>query len=457
MEGTNLMNIIIVGCSKVGETLAAELGGEGNNITVVDLSSEKVKSLCERLDIMGVIGNGATNTTLNEAGVNNADILIAVTESDELNLLCCMIAKKSGKCRVIARVRNPEYRAETDYLKNELGLAMVINPENAAAEELARILRFPAASKIETFAKGRVELLKFKLPEGNRLVGMAVKEIVSVLKCDVLVCTVERDDEAYIANGNFVFCDGDIISVITSPKNAADFFKKIGYGTHSLKSVLAIGAGDITNYLCEKLSHSGISVKVIDSDIKKCEELSETHPDVVVINGDYHDQELLLEEGIEKADAFIALSDNDEENILLSLYAKNVSSGKIITKINRSEYDDIVNHLDFDSSIYPKSITSDMIVRYVRAMKNTQGSNVENMYSFIKGKAEATEFLVGGGSGITDTPLYKLQLKDDILIAAILRDGAVIIPRGNDTIMAGDAVVIVSKSLGLHDISEVLK
>ncbi len=451
------MNIIIVGCSKVGETLAEELGGEGNDITVVDLSSERVKSLCERLDIMGVIGNGATNTTLREAGVDKADILIAVTESDELNLLCCMIAKKSSKCRVIARVRNPEYRAETNYLKNELGLAMVINPENAAAEELARILRFPVASKIETFAKGRVELLKFKLPEGNVLVGAAVKDIVSKLKCDVLVCTVERAEEAYITNGNFVFSEGDVISIIASPKNAADFFKKIGYRAHSVKHALIVGAGDLTNYLCEKLSHSGISLKVIDSDPSRCEELSDTHPDVIVINGDHHDQALLSEEGIESADAFLALSDNDEENILLSLFAKNAGSAKVITKINRSEYDDIVNHLDFDSSVYPKTITSDMIVRYVRAMKNTHGSNVENMYSFIKGKAEATEFLVGTNSPVTDIPLYQLQLKENILIAAILRDGAVIIPRGHDMIMEGDAVVIVSKSLGLHDISEVLK
>ena len=450
------MKIIIVGCGKVGETLAAELGGEGNDITVVDLSQEKVKTITQKLDVMGIVGNGATNTTLREAGVEDADLLIAVTESDELNLLCCTIAKKSGKCRVIARVRNPEYRAEVDYLKNELELAMVINPEYAAAEEIARVLHFPVATNIDTFAKGRVELLKFKLPDENALVGMPVKDVVSKLKCNILVCTVERGDEAYIANGNFVFQGGDLISIIASRKNAADFFKKIGYKQHSIKDIIIIGAGDITDYLCKLLSRSGISVKVIENDYAKCESLSSIYRDVIVINGDKTDRELLVEEGIENTDAFVILSDNDEENILLSLFAKASSSGKIITKINRSEYDDIIKHLEIDTSVYPKNITSDMIVRYVRAMKNTLGSNVETMYSVIKDKVEASEFIVGESSAITGKPLAALKLKKEVLIAAILRGDEVIIPRGQDTIEKGDAVVIVTKILGLHDISEVL-
>jgi len=450
------MRIIIVGCGKVGETLAAELGAEGNDITVVDLSAEKVKTISEKLDVMGVVGNGATNTTLREAGIDEADLLIAVTESDELNLLCCTIAKKSGKCRVIARVRNPEYRTETEYLKNELELAMVINPEYAAAEEIARVLRFPVATKIDTFAKGRVELLKFKLPEENTLVGMPVKEVISKLKCNILVCTVERGDDAYIANGNFVFEGGDLVSIIASRKNAADFFKKIGYKQHSIKNIIVIGAGNISEYLCEILSGSGISMKVIETDYEKCASLSSQHKNVIVINGDRTDRELLVEEGIETTDAFVILSENDEENILLSLFAKASSSGKVIAKINRSEYDDIIKHLNIDSSIYPKNITSDMIVRYVRAMNNTLGSNVETMYSVIKDKVEASEFIVGESSSITSKPLVDLKLKKDVLIAAILRGDDIIIPRGQDTIEKGDAVIIVSKILGLHDISEVL-
>ena len=449
------MKIIIVGCGKVGETLAAELGEEGNDITVVDLSQEKVKTISEKLDVMGVVGNGATNTTLREAGIEEADLLIAVTESDELNLLCCTIAKKSAKCRVIARVRNPEYRSEADYLKNELELAMVINPEYAAAEEISRVLRFPVATNIDTFAKGKVELLKFKLPEENLLVGMPVKDVVAKLHCNILVCTVERDEDAYIANGNFVFEGGDVISIIASRKNAADFFKKIGYKQHSVKNIIVIGAGNITEYLCELLRDSGISVKIIDSDYEKCVAISSLHRNAIVINGDRTDRELLVEEGIENTDAFVILSENDEENILLSLFAKASSKGKVITKINRSEYDDIIKHLGIDTSVYPKNITSDMIVRYVRAMKNTLGSNVETMYSVIKDKVEASEFIVGE-SAVTGTPLSKLKLKKDVLIAAILRGGEVILPRGQDTIETGDAVIIVSKILGLHDISEVI-
>ena len=449
------MKIIIVGCGKVGETLAAVLGQDGNDITVVDLSAEKVKSISEKLDVMGVVGNGATNTTVREAGIEGADLLIAVTESDELNLLCCTIAKKSGKCRVIARVRNPEYRSEADYLKNELELAMVINPEYAAAEEISRVLHFPVATNIDTFAKGKVELLKFKLPEENALVGMPVKDVIAKLKCDILVCTVEREEEAYIANGNFVFEGGDLISIIASRQNAADFFKKIGYKQHSIKDIIIIGAGNITEYLCELLRDSGISVKVIDNDYEKCANISSLHRKAIVINGDRTDRELLIEEGIESTDSFVILSENDEENILLSLFAKASSRGKVITKINRSEYDDIIKHLGIDTSVYPKNITSDMIVRYVRAMKNTLGSNVETMYSVIKDKVEASEFIVGE-SAITAVPLSSLKLKRDVLIAAILRGGNVIIPRGQDTIEKGDAVVIVSKILGLHDISEVM-
>lgn len=453
------MNIIIVGCGQVGETLAAELGGEGNNITVVDLCVEKINSITAKLDVMGVVGNGATHTTLREAGIEAADLLIAVTNSDELNLLCCMIAKRHGKCRVIARVQSPEYNSETAYLKNELGLAMVINPEYAAAQEIARVLRFPAANQIETFAKGRVELLKFRIPDHSMLVGMSVKNVIVKLKCDVLICTVERENTAHIVNGDFVFEKRDLISIIASPKSASDFFKKIGYRGNSIKDAFIIGLGDITYYLCDILKKSGISLKVIDKEPEKCDELAALHERVTVICGDETDQELLIEEGIEKTDAFISLTNSDEKNISLSLSAKNFGRGKIITKINKPEYDSIIKHLDLDTTIYPKNITSDMIVRYVRAMTNTLGSNVETMYTFIKGEVEATEFIVNEGAAVIGIPLSELgpKLKDNMLVAAILRGDKVIIPHGQDMIMAGDAVVIVSKLLGLNDISDILR
>lgn len=451
------MNIIIVGCGRVGFTLAEQLGDEGNNITVVDLSAKSVDELTSRYDVMGIVGNGATYTVQKSAGIDNADLLIAVTGSDELNLLCCLIAKKAGHCQTIARVKNPIYSAEASYLKDELGLAMVINPEYATAEEIARVLRFPSAMKIETFAKGRVELLTFRLPEQSPLVGMSVKDVVIKLHCDILVCTVERGDQAYIANGDFTFEDKDVISIIASPKNAQDFFEKIGYKTQSVRSVIVAGGGDTTHYLCDILHKSGISVKVVERRLERCKELCDKWKNVAVIHGDASDKELLMEEGLAGAGAFAALTGLDEENILLSLYAKSVSKAKLITKINRVDYDGVIKRLNLDSTVYPKNITSDIIVRYARAMKNTMGSNVETLYNIIKGKVEASEFIVRENSPITDTPLSQLKFKQNVLIAAILRGKNVIIPRGHDVILPGDAVVIVSAEIALHDICDVLK
>lgn len=451
------MNIIIVGCGKVGSTLADQLNEEGNNITVVDVSSKYVDDVTTRYDVMGVVGNGATHTVQKEAGIENADLFIAVTGSDELNLLCCIIARRAGHCRTIARVKNPIYSAEAAYLKDELGLAMVINPEYAAAEEISRVLRFPSAMKIETFAKGRVELLKFKLPEQSPLVGMSVKDTVIKLHCDVLVCTVERGSDAYIAKGDFVFEGKDVISIIASPKNAQDFFEKIDYKTQAVKNVIIAGGGDTTHYLCDILEKTGISVKIIEKRLERCKELCDKWNNTAVIYGDASDREILLEEGIERAGAFVALTGLDEENILLTLYAKSVSRAKLVTKINRVDYDGITRGLELDSTVYPKSITSDIIVRYARAMKNTVGSNMETLYNVIKGKVEASEFIVREGSQITNTPLSELKFKENVLIAAILRGKKVIIPRGYDMILPGDAVVIVSEAMGLHDICDVLR
>ncbi len=451
------MYIIIVGCGKVGQTLAVQLSNDGNNITVIDLSADKVNEVTSRHDIMGVTGNGATHLVQQEAGIGHADLLIAVTGSDELNLLCCLIAKKAGNCQTIARVRNPQYSTEAPYLKDELGLAMIINPEYVSAAEIARILRFPSAIKIDTFAKGRVELIKFRIPENSPIINMAVKEVIASLKCDVLICTIERDGEAYIANGDFVFKERDVISMVSSPKKANDFFNKIKYKTRSVRDAMVVGGGEITHYLTDILLHSDISVKVIEKNPRTCEEMCAAFPEVTVIHGDAVDQDLLLEEGLEKAGAFVALTNLDEENILLSLFAKNKSKCKLITKINRIDFDEVVNQLDLDTIIYPKHITSEIIARYVRSMKNTIGSNVETLYSVIKDKVEASEFIVRENSAITGIPLSELKFKDNVLVAAILRDRKVIIPRGHDVFMAGDNVVIVSKIMALSDIADVLK
>ncbi len=451
------LNIIIVGCGKIGQNLAAQLNEQGNNVTVIDLSPEKVSEVSTRCDVMGIVGNGAVHAVQAEAGIATADLLIAVTGSDELNLLCCLIAKKSGNCRTIARVKRPEYSDDTDFFKNELELAMVINPEYAAAEEIHRVLRFPAAQKIDTFAGGRVELVKFRLPEGSPLAGMSVRDVVPKLHCDVLICTVERGNDAYIAKADFVFEERDVISLIASPKAAAAFFTKIAYKTHPVRDVLIAGGGKTAHYLSRMLLDDGVSVKIIEKSEEVCDELCTLFPEATIIHGNAGDKEILLEEGIENAGAFVALTNLDEENILLSMLARSYGSGKIVTKVNRFDFSDLIGHLDLDTVIYPKNISSDMIVRYARAMTNTIGSNVETLYNIIQGKIEASEFIVKENAPLLDVPLSELQFRDNVLVASILRGKQVIIPRGHDRILAGDRVVIVSEQMKLHDISDVLR
>lgn len=449
------MNIIIVGCGKVGEELAHRLNEEGDNITVIDIDSTKVNDVTSRLDVLGVTGNGATHLVQQEAGIRDADLLIAVTGSDELNLLCCLIAKKEGNCQTIARVRDPQYSTEAPYLKEELGLAMVINPEFQAAAEIARVLRFPSAIKIDTFAKGKVDLMKFRLPENCVLTGCSVKEIATKLKCDVLVCTVERGDEAFIPNGEFVFGEKDIISIIASPANANAFFRKIDYKINQVKDCMIAGGGDVAYYLCRILRKAGISLKLIEKDPKRCEKLCTVLPEVTVICGDAADQQILLEEGLENANSFAALTNLDEENIMLSLFARVKGCKKLVTKINRIDFFDVIKQLDLDSIIYPKNITSELIVSYVRAMKNTIGSNVQTVYSIIKGKAEAAEFLIKDTSPVLGKPLMELKFKPNVLVAVILRGNRVIIPRGSDVIEKNDSVIVVS-DIRPHDISDIL-
>ena len=451
------MNIIIIGCGRVGRTLAQRLYNEKHNVTVIDTSAEKVKTITERCDIMGVVGNGATYTTQREAGIQNADLLIAVTNSDELNVLCCVVAKKEGKCKTIARVKNPDYSHDSLYLKEQLGLSMVINPEYAAAEEIARVIRFPRALAIEPFAKGKVELIKFRLRKDSPLIGMTVKDMASKYHPNLLVCTIERGEDAYIANGDFRFEERDVISIVSAPKNAREFFVKIKHNENPVKKALVVGGGVITHYLCGLLERSGIQLTIVEKDLKRCEELSGLWPKCNVIHGDGSDKELLMEEGVSTVGAFVALANIDEENILLSMYAKSVGANKLITKINRIDYDHVLDELNLDTTICPRNLTADIIVRYVRAMQNTVGSNVETMYNIIQNKVEASEFLVKENSPIIGIPLYELKLKPDVLVASITRKGEVIIPRGQDTIEAGDAVVIVSKQLGLKEITQVLR
>jgi trk system potassium uptake protein TrkA len=450
------MKIIIVGCGKVGKTLAEELNKEDNEVTVIDRRYAEVESLSNKFDVMGVVGNGASYKTQMEAGIKKADILIAVTGSDELNLLCCLIAKRAGNCQTIARVRNPEYSEEIGFVKGALGLAMTINPEFAAAQEIARVLRFPSAIKIDTFAKGRVEMLKFRVPGESRLNGMLVMNIAPKLGADVLVCAVERDGEIFIPKGDFRLQEKDVVSIIAGPKKASDFFKKIGIETHQVKDTMIVGGGDTGYYLAKLLQPMGIGIKLIEQNEERCNLLSELLPKAQIIHADGSEQIVLIEEGVGQAEAFVALTNIDEENVMLSLFARSQTSGKIATKINRMDFDRVIKELDLDTTVYPKKITALYILQFVRAMKNSIGCNVETMYRILDDKAEALEFVVKDSSELPGIPLEKLKIKENTLVACIIRGRQIIIPRGKDEMRVGDSVVVVTTTLGLKDIRDVI-
>lgn len=450
------MKIIIVGCGKVGSTLAEELNKEDNEVTVIDRRYAAVEEMSSKFDVMGVAGNGASYKTQMEAGIEKADILIAVTGSDELNLLCCLIAKRAGNCQTIARVRNPEYSDEINFVKGALGLAMTINPEFAAAQEIARVLRFPSAIRIDTFAKGRVEMLKFRIPVESSLDGMLVMNIAPKLGADILVCAVEREGEIFIPKGDFRLQEKDVVSIIARPKKASDFFKKIGIETHQVKDTMIVGGGDTAYYLARLLLPMGINVKLIEKNPNKCDQLSELLPKAQIICGDGSKQNVLIEEGVGQAEAFVALTNIDEENVILSLFARSQSEGKIATKVNRMDFDQVIRELDLDTTVYPKKITAQYILQFVRAMKNSIGCNVETMYRILDDKAEALEFVVKENSELPGVPLEKLQIKENTLVACIIRGRDIIIPRGKDEMRIGDSVVVVTTTLGLKDIRDVI-
>lgn len=451
------MRIIIAGCGKVGMTITEQLSLEGHDIAVIDISSDAIHDVTGNFDVIGVVGNVASYVVQKEAGIEEADLLIAVTGSDELNMLCCLIAKKAGCCNTIARVRNPLYNQEIRFIKEELGLSLAVNPEYAAATEIARLLRFPSAIKIETFAKGRVELLKFIIGEGSPLHNCSIMDVSKNIRSDVLICAVERKDEVIIPNGSFVLQQNDVISIVTSATSARDFFKKIGVETHQVKNAMLVGGGTIAYYLAKQLLSMGINVKIIEINRERCEQLSELLPKAVIINGDATNQNVLIEEGIAHCEAFVSLTGIDEGNIFLSLFARNSSKAKIVTKVNRISFDDIINIFNLGSIIYPKFITSEYIVRYVRGMQNSIGSNVETLYKIIENKVEALEFVVNNDTDVVGVPLEHLKTKDNLLIACVSHKGKIIIPNGKTEISVGDNVIIVTTQKGLNDINDILK
>lgn len=450
------MNIIIVGCGNVGTTLVEQLSGEGHDITIIDLNAKKIQMITDAYDVMGINGNGASYSVLKEAGIDKADLMIAVTESDELNLLCCTVAKRVGHCAAIARIRTPDYSKETQYLQEQLGLAMVINPEMETAKEIARILAMPNALEVNSFAHGQAEMIKISIPEGNRIAGMSLAEISKSLTVSALVCAVERKGEVYIPSGAFRLEAGDTLSFVAPRKNIRVFMDTFGFKSKKVHDTMIVGGSKAAYYLAQELIHAGVSVKIIEQNTERCETLSVLLPKAVIINADGTEESLLKEEGIENAESFVPLTGIDEVNIILTLYAKKKSAAKIVTKINRMNFRSVVNSMELGSVIYPRYITTEAIIAYVRAKSESRNSNIETLYHLFDHRVEAIEFEVEKESAVTGKPLKELKLKKEILIAFINRDGKIIIPSGLDSIEVGDTVMIVTKHSGFQSILEIL-
>jgi trk system potassium uptake protein TrkA len=450
------MNIIIVGAGKVGYTLAENLTSEDHDITIIDNDSIALNKASETLDVLCIKGNGASISILKEAQVERADVLIAVTNRDELNMVCCLTAKKFGAKYTVARIRDFEYAKEISHLKNELEIDMVINPEHSTAEQIFRLLRFPAALDIDTFFRGRIELVGFRAAKGDIFTG---KPLYSVRKhfgnTQVLFCTVEHDGKVVIPNGTTVIEPGDKVHVIGDIWGISKFFRDLGRLSPKIKHVLIIGGGRISAYLSVFLSTINMNVKIIELDHRKCLDLCSALPKALVVNGDGTEQEVLDTEGIRHADAFVALTGRDEDNLITSLYAKQVGVPKIVTKVNRLNYNSVIENLGIDSFISPKKTTAYIILQYIRAMQNSQGSRMEALYQIADGAAEALEFCIGESTRNLYVPLKEINLKNGILIAAIVRKGKIIIPEGTDHLAKDDNVIIISSGMRIYDINDI--
>ena len=451
------MKIIIVGCGNVGSAIAEQLSYEGHNITVVDVNEKLVNGVSDAYDVLGVVGNGASLNIQREADVDNADLLIAVTGADELNLLCCLIARKAGGCHTIARVSNPVYSREIGFIKEELGLSMIINPQMAAAQEIGRLLKFPSALKVDSFAKSRVELVIYKVPEDSALCGVKLRDLSAKVKCNVLIPIVERGEEVMIPDGEFELAAGDEITIVSPAENTIDFFKKMGDPTSVTRDIMMIGGGTTTIYLARQLLNMGVKVKIVEQDPARCEELTEMLPKALVICGDATDKELLIEEGLKTVGAFASMTNFDEENIMLTLFAKSLSKAKLFTKVHRISYDEIIESLGVGSVIYPKYITAEEIIKYVRAMKNSIGSNIETLYRLNDNRVEALEFQIREDSPVVGIPLKELNLKKNMIIGCITHKGKVEMPTGNSVIKVNDMVILITTTTGLHDIRDALR
>lgn len=452
------MNIIVVGCGKVGVTVLQNLVAEGHDVTVIDSDPAVLQEVTEISDVMGVCGNGADSQVLKEASVEQAELFVAATGSDEFNMLSCFLARKLGVKHTIARIRNPEYNgAGLEFVKNNLELSGAINPDMLAAQELYYILKLPSAMKIEHFAHRKFQIVELLLKEDSQLVGKPLSEIRSRYQDKFLVCAVQRGDEVFIPDGNSVLQGGDRIGLTAPTAELMPVMRSLGLAKKQVKDVMLLGGSRTAFYLAKRLLAAGNQVKIIDSDRTVCESLSELLPKASVICGDGAQQELLLEEGLRNMDAFVALTGMDEENILVSCFANVQGVPKVIAKINRDEQGSLAEKLGLECIVSPRRIVADVVVRYARAIENSLGSSVETLYKLMDGKAEALEFKVREAPRIVGVPLKDLALKPRILIAGIVREGVTVIPNGNDCILSGDRVVVLAADRRLNDLSDILR
>ena len=436
------MKIVIIGNGKIGSNLAALLVQEGHDITVVDCDETHLRKSQNTLDVMCIEGNGATAETQLEAGADKATLLIAATPYDEVNVLCCLIGKRLGTKKTISRVRMPEYYQQMHLIREDLGLSMVINPELSTADEIMRVLVFPSAAKVEVFGKGKLELVEYRLPDFPWLEHITLVELYKKIKTKFLICAVQRDEEVFIPSGDFALQEGDRIHVAASHRNIERFFRASGFMKDKVRTVMIVGGGRVGYYLSKQLLAVGMKVKLIEKDRERCEKLSDLLPKAIVICGDGTDQDLLIEEGVLEVDGFVALTGIDEENMIISLFAKDSTNAKVVTKVSRENYIDLSSELGLDCVVSPKSLTMGNVLSYVRSLESTAGSEIESLYHLVGDQVEAIEFRVKERiPDLVGVPLKDVQLKKNILICAIIRK---------------DSVVIVSKEHHFSSMKDIL-
>lgn len=451
------MRIIIIGDGKIGHKVARQLSEENYNVVMVDQNEQLLKSTSNELDIICIAGNAASAEVQKQAGAEDADLVIACTPMDELNMYCCLLAKRLGAKQTIARVRSPLYFNQIDLIKEDLQLSMAVNPDLTLAEEVARVLYLPAAAKVETFAKGRVELVQVTLGTDHIMVDVSLMEFYKKHQIKMLVCAVQRGGQIYIPDGRFVPKAGDIIHVVASHKEIGRFFKSTNTARGRVKKVMICGGGRSAYYLAAKLGTMGMDVKIIEVNRERCMELCELLPKATIIHGDASDHSLLEEEGLADADAFVSLTGIAEENIIMSMYARMKQVPKVITKVNDESLQGMVAELGMESVVSVKDTTANVLLGYVRAMKNSEGSaNVKTVYRLLGGRVEALEFSIRGTTAYTGIPLKDLPIKEDHLVASIVRNRQIIIPGGTDTLEEGDSVIVISKGNRLNDLKDIL-